>query len=219
MIDDPRRRRRPITRRPGVLLAAIGLMAAGCATTPTTRFHTLLPAPVAAVSRATPTTPAQAWELGPVTVPLQVDQPQFVVRMPDDTLAVLEYERWIAPLGDEIRGALIQRIGSAFAVNPTSAAAPAAQGKPWRVAIDVQRFDSAVGRYARLETEWAIRPADGSGPMLRCRSVFEQPVAAGVPALAAGHRAAVAQLGDTLAAVLKAVAGGASPGCAAALAS
>jgi uncharacterized lipoprotein YmbA len=160
MIDDPRRRRRPIARRPGVLLAAIGLMAAGCSTTPTTRFHTLLPAPVAAVSRATPTTPVQAWELGSVTVPLQVDQPQFVVRMPDDTLAVLEYERWIAPLGDEIRAALIQRIGSAFAANSSSAAAPAAQGKTWRVAIDVQRFDSAVGRYARAAELFAAVVTD-----------------------------------------------------------
>jgi uncharacterized protein len=171
-------------------------------------------APVATVSRAAPASPAQAWELAPVTVPVQVDQPQLVVRLPDDTLAVLEYDRWIAPLGDEIRAALSQRIASAVAANPASTAAPAAPGKTWRIAIDVQRFDSAVGRYARLETEWSIRSGDGAA--LRCRSVFEQPVASGVPALAAGHRAAVAQLGDTLAAALKAVAGGASPGCAAA---
>jgi len=217
MINDCRRR--PIVCRPGLLLAALGLVAVGCATTPTTRFHTLLPAPVATVSRATPATPAQAWELAPVTVPVQVDQPQLVVRLADDTLAVLEYDRWIAPLGDEIRAALSQRIALALAASPASAAAPATPGKPWRVAIEVQRFDSAVGRYARLETEWTVRSADSSGTTLRCRSVFEQPVASGVPALAAGHRAAVAQLGDTLAAALKAVAGGASPGCAAAVAS
>jgi uncharacterized protein len=199
-------------RRPAALLAALGLLAAGCASTPQTRFHTLLPAPAAGVARAAPALPAQSWELAAVTVPVQVDQPQLVVRMPDDTLAVLEYDRWIAPLGDEIRAALTQRIGAALAAG----AAPAAPGKTWRIAVDVQRFDSAVGRYARQETEWAIRAADGSGPALRCRSVFEQPVTSGVPALAAGHRVATAQLGDTLAAALKAAAAGAAPGCAAA---
>lgn len=213
MSNHTRRRPRPIVRRPALLLAALGLAAAGCATTPQTRFHTLLPAPAAGVARAAPAMPAQAWELAAVTVPVQVDQPQLVVRLPDDTLAVLEYDRWIAPLGDEIRAALAQRIGAALAAGAAPAATTA---KPMRIAVDVQRFDSAVGRYARLETDWTIRAADGSGPALRCRSVFEQAVTPGVPALAAGHRVAVAQLGDALAAVLKASAGGAAPGCAAA---
>lgn len=212
MSHDIPRRPRSILRRPATLLAALGLVAAGCATTPTTRFHTLLPAPAAVVARAVPAQPAQAWELTAVTVPVQVDQPQLVVRMPDDTLAVLEYDRWIAPLGDEIRAALSQRIGSALAAGAT----PAAAGKTWRITVDVQRFDSALGRYARVETEWAVRAADGAGAALRCRSVFEQPVGPGVPALAAGHRAAMAQLGDTLAAALKAAASGTPTGCTAA---
>jgi uncharacterized lipoprotein YmbA len=197
------------------LFAAMSLILAGCAATPTTRFHTLLPAPPATAERATYAAPILTWELLPVTVPMQVDQPQLVVRLPDDTLAVLEHDRWIAPLSDEIRAALLQHIESDSAANPAAMTGAPPLGQPWRIAVDVQRFDSAVGRYARVEAEWSIRPAQGSVTTLRCRSVFEQPVSAGMPALAAGHRAAMAQLGKTLAAALKAVANGGSPGCAA----
>ena len=76
-------------------------------------------------------------------VPAQVDQPQFVVRRADDTLAVLEQERWIAPVQDEIRAALIEHLS--VRLGPPGAA-PRAGARDWRVAIDVQRFDSAPGR-------------------------------------------------------------------------
>jgi uncharacterized lipoprotein YmbA len=169
---------------------AAALVAAGCASVPPTRFHTLLPAPGATSTSAT-SVPA-GWELLPVGVPVQVAQPQLVVRLADDTLAVLEHERWIAPLADELRAAIAERL----------ARAPATASTRVRISVDVTRFESAPGRYARIEADWGLRPPTGGGETLRCRGVFDQAVGPGLPALSAGHRAAVAELGDAIAATL-----------------
>ena len=62
----------------------------------------------------------------PVSVPPQVDQPQWLVRAPDDSLQMLEQERWAAPLRDEIRSAVAERLIARWgAVDLRSLAQPA----------------------------------------------------------------------------------------------
>ena len=189
----------PMPGRLRALLAAVSCALAACGTEPPTRFHSLLAAPSARATAAVPVAVAPLWELLPVKVPAQLENPQWVVRLADDTLALLEYDRWIAPLADEMRAAVALRLALAF--GPASPAA--APGKPWRIALELERFDAALGRAVHLEAEWTIRSGDGTAPMLRCRAVFVQPVGAGLPALAAGQRAAAEQLGDAVAVALK----------------
>ncbi len=164
-------------------IAALAL--AGCASSATTRFHSLLPAPVAGTAAAVASAPPR-WDLS-VQVPAQVDRPQWVLRGRDEALLVLEYERWIAPLADEIQAAVAERLKSA-------------PGGPGRIALDVQRLDAAPGRFSRIEADWTLRLADGS--TRRCRAVVVEPAGESVAALAAAHRAAFARLGDSIAASL-----------------
>lgn len=187
---------RPVRR---VASAVAAVLLAGCAAAPPTRFHTLLDEPVASAAPRTAQPPA--WELLPVSVPAQVDQPQLVVRAADGTLALLERERWIAPLADEIHAALTERLAQAFGPAATAGARPA-----WRIRVEVKRFDSAPGRYARLDVAWTLLRAGGdAGPAtLSCRGSFEQAVGPGFPALAAGHRQAVGKLADAITAALAA---------------
>lgn len=185
-------------------MAALTLLT-GCASTPPTHFHSLLPAPAAAPAAAQRLSPAR-WELLPVAVPVQTDQAPWLVRLPDDSLAVLEFERWAAPLGDEIRAALAERIRRAalFIVQPAG----------WRVGVDIQRFESAPGRYARIDVEWAVQGGDASAVRLRCRNSIEQkPANASYAALAEAHRAALERLGDALAAAIQALDKGTPPAC------
>ena len=81
----------------------LGLLLAGCASAPLHYYTLVAPAggsePVAAASPL-------SFELMPVNVPAQVDQPQLVVREGGQGVALLGSERWIAPLADEVRGAL-----------------------------------------------------------------------------------------------------------------
>ena len=211
-------------------LSAMLLWGAACGVAPP-RFHTLLPLSAAPVPSTSPTTSAAAlprWELLPVIVPVQVDQPQMVVRLPDDTIALLEEDRWIAPVADEIRAAVALRIaqqlaeagstGGSNAGSDSRGAAGATAAKRWLLAIEVQRFDSAVGRQVRLEAVWSLRATDSSVPALRCRSVLAQAVGAGVPALAASQRALVAQLGAAMATATQAALASAALECGASVA-
>lgn len=183
--------------------ALLGLLA-GCAATPPTHFHSLLAAPRAGTAAAAPA--ATAWELLPVTVPVQVDQPTWVVRLPDESMAVLENERWIAPLADEIRAALAEQLRE-------GAAGLRAEPR-WRIGVEIQRFESLPGRLARIDAEWTVAAPGGGAPRLRCRAVFEQPAVPGYAALAAAHRAGVARLGGAIAAGLRSLEGGSAGACA-----
>jgi uncharacterized lipoprotein YmbA len=95
------------------LAPLLALAFVGCASTPATRLHTLMPAqstarPVVAAGSGAAPLPIV---LEPIRVPAQVDQPQWLVRLPDDSLALLEQERWAAPLQDELRQALLEELG------------------------------------------------------------------------------------------------------------
>ena len=103
---------------------------AGCASSATTRMHSLLPPPAPGGSTAT-SAAAGGWEIAPVQLPAQVDRPQWVLRLADDSLQVLEHERWIAPLADEVRAAVAARLPSS--------------GAPLRITLDVQRWATPLG--------------------------------------------------------------------------
>ena len=200
----------PARRRLAAVAVVVASMVLACGSAPVTHFHTLLPAPDSAGQRASASVPAVPWELLPVTIPAQVDQPQWVVRAADDTLAVLEQERWIGPLADEIRAAVAERLVATLGL-------PEAPAKPgdrdaWRVRIEVQRLESVPGRYARLEATWELRGAD-TRALLTCRGVYQQRVEPGYAALAAGHRQALVRLADAVGGVLMAARAGAGRKC------
>lgn len=192
------------------LAAVLSAALFGCASPVATHFHTLMPAPTAdSPVGAAPVVPT--WELLPVTVPTQVDQPPWVVRLPDDTLAVLEQERWISPLADEVRAALAQHLRQTLPPEVTGSTTAMPR---WRVAVEVLRFESLPGRLARLDAQWLLRAIEGSSaPGLRCQASFSQPAPGGYAALAAAHRAALVQLGDAISAGLVALDKGGAPVC------
>jgi uncharacterized lipoprotein YmbA len=178
-------------RAAACLCAAVAVLAAGCGSAAPPRFHSLLGEPLRVAA------PLLAWRLAPVAVPAQVDQPQVVLRRADGSLAVLERERWQAPLQDELRDALAEQLASRLG----PAGQPAAAGRAeWRVTLDVQRFDTVPGR-ATLVAQWQLQSALNRAG-LRCSVRLEQATAAGVPALAAGHQRNVQQLAAGLAASL-----------------
>ena len=172
--------------------AALLMATAGCSSTPPIRFHSLL----AGTGAPSPAAPARYVDLGPVGVPASVDQPQWVVRLPDESLRVLEQERWVAPLRDEIRAALLdglrQRSGVADA---RTVSAP--QGEVARVRVDLQRFESIAGRGTWLEARWTVAPGD-----LACSASLQEAADSNPLALAAAHRRAVNALADRIGASL-----------------
>lgn len=192
--------------RPAILASFALLALAACGSAPPTSFLTLLPpAPAAAA------TPAAhlAWEVLPVALPAQADQPQFALRRADGTLVLLEHDRWIAPLADELRAALLDGLSQRLGPPLESAGA----GKLWRIRVDVQRFDSGPGGRIRDDIDWALSGSAGGKADLQCRSVFDAPAGDGAPALAAAHREAVAKLAQAIAVALEALDAGRPASC------
>src|SRR5204863_5118837 len=140
----PRSPRRPARslRRVGLLVAVLAL--AACGTPPPTHFYSLMPADIAARPGA-PAASGVVVRLDPIRVPAQVDQAQWLVQLGDDSMAVLEQERWASPLRDELQQALLEElIVGQGGIDARTQPAPGAAAT--RVAIDVRRFDSLPGR-------------------------------------------------------------------------
>lgn len=197
---------------------AAGVLLAACASAPL-RYYTLvapadesaggLVAPAAVASVA----PSLPFELLPVGVPAQVDQPQLVVREGGQGVALLGSERWIAPLGDEVRSALSADLARALHSADVSGL-PGNDQPLLRIKLDLRRFDSAPGSYALIEAAWSVRLLHGAQPStLACTSRVSEAVGPGYPALVQGHQRAIARLATQIAGVARALGAGQAPTC------
>ncbi len=191
------------------LLAA--LLVAACSTPKPDRFHSLLASELPAAA-APAGLQAVVVDVLPVSVPPLVDQPQWVVRASDDTLQVLEQERWAAPLREELRSALAEQLAARWAaVNMQTLPQPATS--VWRLRFDLQRFESVPGREARIDGVWSLLPPRNAAALV-CRSTLREAVGdGGVPALAAAHRRLVARLADEIGQRLQALQRGEAVRC------
>ena len=186
------RRAAPSLRRVGLLVALLAL--AACGTPPPTHFHSLMPTDIAARPGA-PAASGVVVRLEPIRVPAQVDQPQWLVQLSDDSMAVLEQERWASPLRDELQQALMEElIVGQGAIDARTQPAPTAVA---RVAIDVRRFDSLPGREARIQGSWTITGSDARNAS-RCEWLIREAAPGSFTALAAAHRRAVSRLGAAI---------------------
>lgn len=191
-------------------VALLALVVGACSSVPPVRYFTLVPAPGTDAAVA-PAAHAFQFELLPVTVPAQVDQPQLVVRQGGQGVAMLQGQRWIAPLGDEVRGALSADLTRDFHAQDVSGLP--AQGKATlRIKVDVRRFDSVPGSYAYVDAAWSVRPLKGGEP-LACSSRISETVGEGYDALVQGHQQAIARLAGQIGAVAGALANGQSASC------
>jgi hypothetical protein len=196
-------------RRP--LLALLCCLAAGCASEVPTEFHTLIaPAP------SLPNVPASGLRFRietPVHVPAQVDQPQVVLRRADGSLQVLEQQRWVAPLADEWRDALSQRIALQLGALDVSRLRPAPGAAPYVLQLELLRFDSAPGAQAFEHARFSVQRPGEETPALTCEVVGAEAAGAGVAAVAAAHRQVLARLGDAIAATIQGLQRGGRAAC------
>ena len=189
------------------LAACIGIAGSvGCAGPIQTRYYALADETPASVT----TTVAESRyrvAIGPVTLPEAVDRRQMVLRTGTDQYVISDANAWVAPLKSDIPrvvadvAALI--LPSAQVVAYTQ---HAGQDADFRVTIDVIRFESTPGESVAFEATWRV--GDRTGKLLRESSEsYVVPVdAAGIPAVIAAHRKALAALGREIAQALKVLA-------------
>ncbi|OOG64992.1 hypothetical protein B0E46_06300 [Rhodanobacter sp. B04] len=193
--------------------AALAL--AACASAPL-HYYTLVPPAGESGSGpvAQPATPSLPFELLPVGIPAQVDQPQLVVREGGQAVAMLDGERWIAPLGDEVRGALSADLARELRSQDVSGLP--GNGKPLlRIKLDLRRFDSQPASYALIEGNWSVRVLHGGAHAgaLACSSRISEAVGPGYAALVQGHQRALGQLAAQIASAARALGAGRAAVC------
>ncbi len=186
---------RPIAVLCALLLAACGSPA------PRESFYTLSAAGGAPVSRPAPDI---AIFVGPVSVPEGVDRSQMVIRTGQNQVEISETNRWAEPLKSAIprviAETLSRELGTSRVLTSRSAAALAVD---YRVAIEIQRFDSSVSDGATIDALWTITPTKG-GAAKTGRTRVTEPAAGGDPAaLAAAHSRALDRVGRDIAAAIR----------------
>lgn len=183
------------------LLAATAVLTlAACASAPT-HFHTLVPP---ATENANTASAPFFIEVQPVGVPPQVDQPQMVLRQGSGGVALLDNERWIAPLGDEIRGALSADLSRTLNTHDVYGL-PKSAGQPVvRVKMDVNRFDAELGGDAVVESVWTVRLVGAAdGQVTSCGSRVREPAGGDYAGVVAAQQRALARIAAGIATAVR----------------
>ena len=185
-----------MTLRSLALLATLGL--AACSSAPT-HYYTLMataPAHPAAVAA-----PAFQFQLLGVQMPVQVDQPQIVVRQSTGSLAILETERWGGPLADEFHDALSTELESKLGTRNLAGLPKDADKPVISLQVDVRRFDSLPGQYALIDVVWSLsQRSDGQKRnSLTCGSVIREPAGVAIDDLVLAHQKAIGVLAGQIA--------------------
>jgi uncharacterized protein len=178
------------------------ILAAGCGSSPVSRFYTLSATPAPA---GTPSDFSVA--VGPVTIPAMIDRPQIVVSEGPNQVRLDEFNRWASPLQSNIARVVADNLAAMLgtarvSLFPQTMSAAA----DYRVAIQVQTFDSAPGDAATLDAVWTVsRAKDGKSQTGRT-AVREAAPQGGFDGIAAAHSRALARMSRDVADAIQALA-------------
>lgn len=180
----------------GALLAAVG----GCSSPPV-RYYTLAPT---AVATAAPLDVSIA--VGPATIPAVVNTQRIVLTIAPNELAPDDANRWAAPLQDTILQTLAGDLAAVLGTGRVTLAAHTGGPEPdYRVALEVERFDSVAGQTAIVEAAWRVRRTAG-GATSTGRTVARESVdGRGFGALAAAHSRAMERVSADIATAVRAL--------------
>ncbi|MBM3116980.1 PqiC family protein [Jeongeupia naejangsanensis] len=177
------------------------LVVAGCASAPKEYFYSLgstalTDAPAVGGNTSVPVA------ISAVTLPEAVDRPQLVVQQSGE-LRIQDQRRWIQPLRSDLAAAVADQLGRQLGTQvatPNQAAGAEAQ---YRLAIDIQRFDSVLGGSATLDALWRVSDASGKPVKSGRFSASEAAKDGGYDSLIAAHGRLVAKLSQQIGTQLK----------------
>ena len=166
---------------------------------PQSHFYTLS-------ATATPTTVVSSLSIavGPVSVPAVVDRPEIVVSTGPNEVWPDDFNRWASPLQDNLSRAVAENL-VAILGTPRVSLFPQtlSAGADYRVAIEVQRFESTPGKAALLDAVWTVRRNKDGKAQTGRTNVTEELHDSNYDALAAAHSRAVAQLSQHIAEAIR----------------
>ncbi|MDY4350524.1 PqiC family protein [Pectobacterium brasiliense] len=188
------------------LLSLTVLALLNSCSSPPVRYHTLLtPAsPVAPLSFMANTTHAAPFfiDVLPVGIPAQLDTSQIVIRQGDSGAVVLDNERWLSPLNEEIRTALSADLTQRLNTQDVSGLVRSADTPVVRIHLQVRRFDSWPGQSVAFDADWSLSAVgeENGRARLICRSQLTEQAAGGDTAMLHAQQQIIARLAEQIAA-------------------
>ena len=181
--------------------SALAVLISGCASTPS-HLYTLSASPAAAAN-SDPNLSKLVIVIGPVSIPAIDDVPQIVVDTGPNQVSLSEFNRWASPLKDNIARVVAANLVALLGTPRVSSALNIEAD--YRVAIDVQTFESAPGDAATLSALWTVRRVK-DGKTDSGRTTDREPVAQkSYEALAAAHSRALGHLSADIANAIRAL--------------
>ena len=172
---------------------ALLLVIAACSS-PTSRFYSLTAATTPAA------TPSDLSVLvNPVIIPSAVDRPQMVVSVRQNQVLVDEFNRWVGPLQNGIARVVAENLVALLGTPRVTVSTQTIALPDYRVAIDVQRFDSALGEAATLDAFWTVVRLKDAKSQTGRTSLREPTTAPGYDGVAAAHSRALERLSRDIA--------------------
>jgi uncharacterized protein len=191
---------------PFTALCALAAFAAGCSSTPPSSFYTLSRTTAAAA-------PASQLSVvvGPVSIPAIDDQPQMVVSTGPNQVAIDEFHRWASPLASDISRVVAENLVTLLGTPRVSQFQQSLNAAAdYRVAIEVQRFESEPGEAATLSAVWIVRRTK-DGKAETGRTALREPAAdKSYDALVAAHSRALSRMSQDIADAVRSLDRGAS---------
>ncbi|AIY42895.1 hypothetical protein LT85_3737 [Collimonas arenae] len=146
----------------GLLLAAALL--SGCAS-PEVRYYTLAREPAAGIATASISIQARQpmlIEVAPVRVPERLNRSNLLLKNANGSLKLMEQDRWLAPLPDELRDALSQQLQASLGAVDTYHQDIAGLAPLYRITIEVVNLDAEPGKRVNAIINWTVqRVTDG----------------------------------------------------------
>ncbi|HEY2630082.1 MAG TPA: PqiC family protein [Usitatibacter sp.] len=190
--------------RIAAVAAALVLCACGGAA-PRIDFYSLTAPP----APAAPTAPAStlAIHVGPVTVPDAVDRPQMVVRLDDNRVDIDDQHRWVEPLKNAVPRLIADSIARELNTpNVLTSRQSSGLEIDYRVAIDVQHFDSSSGEVSE-DVLWTIRSRKETQAPRLGRSAVKENATGGAEGIAAAHARALQRVAHDIAEAIRSMEG------------
>ncbi len=186
-------------------VCALAALIAGCRT-PQSHLYTLSPSTTAA-GKSVESTSNLSVVVGPVSIPAIVDSPQIAVSLGPNQVWLDEFNRWASPLQNNIAHVIADNLVAMLGTPRVSLfPQPLNADADYRVAIDVQTFQSAPGEAATVAAMWVVRRVK-DGKLLTGRSVLRETTQGkGYDALVAAHSRALARLSQDIADAIRALA-------------
>jgi uncharacterized protein len=191
-------------RHQGLVLALVGgLLGGGClGSSPPSRYYTLSASTPRPAARTGP--PVRTIRVAPVSLPESLDRPQMLRRTGENTVEVLEFERWIEPLDVLLRNTLVADLSAQLPDADVLGSSAPGIAADQTVGVSIELLEAKTSGEMALDAVWFILPRGAEAPKDTHRTSVRQRAASGQPVdIAAAVSQAVEQLSRDIATQLR----------------